>query len=251
MTRTLVTHTELQRVWHIAIVAQAQMPLFKIVVRWNILAALLLLIAAQFASAQSAVVPSQRIEPNLLILEVWLDQHLLSDAMTAYQYDNDILLPLGGLARLLTLAIKTQPEQGIASGFVLREERSFSLNLAQATVTFDDKTEAVDLKLIRIEPDDVYVARQLIERWLPLSFDIDLSRLSLRVQPRELLPMQSRLERERRNSGRPRADYKDPGYPRHTSPYQLLGVPFIDQTLSVACVVAITALMSTPPIPLM
>lgn len=203
------------------------------VLRWKILLALLLAIAAPYASAQNALVPSQKIEPNLLILEVRLDQHLLSDAVTAYQYDNDILLPLGGLARLLTLAIKTQPEQGIASGFVLREERSFSLNLKQATVTFDDKTEAVDLKLIRVEPDDIYVARQLIERWLPLDFDIDLSRLSLRVQPRELLPMQSRLERERRKVTGPGGDYKDPGYPRHASPYQLLGVPFIDQTISV------------------
>lgn len=217
----------------IAIVVQAQMLLLKIVVRWNIFFALLLAIAAQSVSAQSALTSSQKIEPNLLIFEVWLDQHLISDAVTAYQYDNDIFLPLGGLARLLTLAIQAKPDQAIASGFVLREERSFNLNLAQATVTFDDKTEAVDLKLIRTEPDDIYVARQLIERWLPLNFDIDLSRLLLRVQPRELLPMQSRLERERRNAGGPRADYKDPGYPRHTSPYQLLGVPFIDQTLSV------------------
>ena len=205
-----------------------------IILRWKTFLTLLFAITAPFANAQSALVPSQKNEPNLLILEVRLDQHLLSDAVTAYQYDKDVFLPLGGLARLLTLAIQTQPEQGIASGFVLREERSFSLNLKQATVTFDNKTEAVDTKLIRVESDDIYVARQLIERWLPLDFDIDLSRLSLRVQPRELLPLQSRLERERRNVGGSRGEYKDPGYPRHASPYQLLGVPFIDQTLSVA-----------------
>ena len=233
MTFAPIIYKKFQRGWH-AIFGQAHMHLLKIVLCCNLLLALLLAITAPYASAQNALLSSQKIEPNLLILEVRLDQHLLSDAVTAYQYDKDVLLPLGGLARLLTLAIKTQPEQGIATGFVLREERSFSLNLAQATVTFDGKTEAIDLKLIRVEPDDIYVARQLIERWLPLDFDVDLSRLLLHVQPRELLPMQSRLERERRKVTGARGEYQDPGYSRHASPYQLLGVPFIDQTLSVA-----------------
>jgi len=173
-------------------------------------------------------------EPNLLLLEVRLDQHVLSDAIPAYQYGRNTFLPLGELARLLTLAIRTQPEQGIASGFVLREERSFSLNLAQATITLAGKTEAVDPALIKVQADDIYVASRLIARWLPLDLDIDLSSLSLRVRPRELLPLQARLERERNGAKAGRGgEYKDPGYPRHNSPYRLLGAPFIDQTLGV------------------
>ncbi len=44
-------------------------------------------------------------DANLLVLEVQLDGHVLSDSFTAYQDDGQVLLPLGELARLLTLAI--------------------------------------------------------------------------------------------------------------------------------------------------
>jgi hypothetical protein len=208
------------------------MALFEITASWKVWLVLLFSMIGLLADAQALPVQDREIEPNLLLLEVRLDQHVLSDALTAYEYDGNTLLPLGELARLLTLAIKTQPEQGSASGFVLREERSFSLNLAQATVTLTDKTEAVDLALIKVQPDDIYVAAQLIGRWLPLDLDVDLSSLSLRVHPRELLPLQLRLERERRSAqAGPRAGYEDPGYLRHDSPYRLLDAPFIDQTL--------------------
>ncbi len=195
---------------------------------------LLLLMIAPLAGAQTPPpVQSRRIEPNLLVLEVRLDQHVLSGAIIAYQYGPDILLPLGELARLLTIAIKTQPEQGIASGFVLREERSFSLNLALSTVTLAGTAEAVDRALIKVEADDIYVATQLISRWLPLELEINLSSLSLQVRPREPLPLQLRLERERLGTKAGSRVYADPGYPRHDTPYRLLDTPFIDQTLAV------------------
>ncbi len=173
-------------------------------------------------------------DPILLLLEVRLDQHVLSDAIPVYQYGSNIFLPLGELAGLLDLAIRTQPEQGSASGYVLREDRSFSLDLAKATVTLAGRTKAVDPALIRVQADDIYVASQLIISWLPLDFDMDLSSLSLRFRPRELLPLQARLERERNGAqAGARGEYKDPGYPRHISPYRLLSEPFIDQTLAV------------------
>ena len=47
-------------------------------------------------------------ELNLLLLEVRLDDSLLADSLTAYEVGNDILLPLGEMARLLTIGI-TEP----------------------------------------------------------------------------------------------------------------------------------------------
>ncbi|MEN3291633.1 MAG: hypothetical protein V7642_886 [Burkholderiales bacterium] len=210
------------------------MALFHITARWKIWLFLMLSMIGPLADGQTSHGRDQKSEANLLLLEVRLDQHVVSDALTAYEYSGNTLLPLGELARLLTLAIKTQPEQGIASGFVLQDERRFGLNLAEATVTLTDKTEAVDLELIKVEPDDIYVAAQLLARWLPLDLDVDFSSLSLRVRPREKLPLQLRLERERLNTQTgSRTGYEDPGYPRHDSPYRLLDAPFIDQTLGI------------------
>jgi hypothetical protein len=209
------------------------MPSFKNTLLWQISFALLVPVIAPVVSAQT-VIAQQKIEPNLLLLEVRLEQHVLSDAITAYQYGKDIFLPLSELSRLLTIAIRAQPEQRRASGYVLSEERGFSLNLAQSSVTVGDKTEALDPALVKVQADDIYVASQLITRWLPVDLDIDLSSLSVRVRPREMLPLQLRLERQDRNKqADSRTKYVDPGYPRDDSPYQMLGVPFIDQTLGV------------------
>jgi hypothetical protein len=174
-------------------------------------------------------------EPNLVLLEVQLDEHVLAEAITTYQYGRETFLPLGELARLLTLAIRTQPGQGTAEGFVLSEARGFSLNVAQARLTLADQTQVFDPALVRLQSDDIYVASTLLSRWLPLDFEVNLSSLTLRVKPRERLPLQERLERERlgARAGARTGGYEDPGYPRHAMPYRLLGVPFIDQTLGV------------------
>lgn len=170
----------------------------------------------------------------MVLLEVQLDEHVLAEAITTYQTGRETFLPLGELARLLTLAIRTQPEQGTADGYVLSEARGFTLDVARARITLADQPQLFNPALVRLHSDDIYVASSLLSRWLPLDFEVDLSSLALRVRPRERLPLQARLERERL-AGKlgPRSGYEDPGYPRVDTPYRLLGVPFIDQTFGV------------------
>lgn len=185
-------------------------------------------------SAAPAAAPAQQqtSDGNLLLLETRVDQYVVSDGLSAYQSGNAILLPLGELARLLTIAIRSQPAQGTASGYVLKEERGFSLDLARALVTLGDKTEPLDTARVEVEADDLYVDSRLLARWLPVDLDIDLSTMSLRVHPRETLPLQLRFDREsRRKQAGPRAGYVNPGYPRLDTPYQLMGMPVVDQTL--------------------
>jgi hypothetical protein len=189
-------------------------------------------VATDATAPVSASGPVRRAdEQNLVLLEVQLDEHVLTDAITTYQAGRETFLPLGELARLLTLAIRTQAEQGTADGYVLSEARGFNLDVAQGRVTLAGQSQLFDRTLVRLQGDDIYVAASLLSRWLPLDFEVDLSSLTLRVKPRERLPLQDRLERERR-AGRlgARPGYEDPGYPRVDMPYRLLGVPFIDQT---------------------
>ncbi|WP_417545411.1 SPOR domain-containing protein [Marinobacter sp.] len=193
----------------------------------------LLLMLALIAYPQFLQAQKQDLELDLLLLEVRLDQSVLSGAIPAYDKGEHILLPLGELARLLTLAIQTQPREGTASGFILNEDRGFSLNLSEARVTRAGVTEAFDPALVLSEPDDLYVAKELLELWLPLELEINRSSQSLRVYALEELPLQARLRRENfgGQAGR-RGRYEDPGYPHYKSPYLLLSMPFIDQTLA-------------------
>jgi hypothetical protein len=193
------------------------------------------------SSASSAKPASPESQASLLILDVRLDGFVLSDGLSAYQDGAQILLPLGELARLLTLAIAVQPEAGSASGYVLRQERTFGLNVAQSLVSLAGREVQFESKRARVIDDDIYVNSELLSRWLPLDFVLDMSALQLQVKPREKLPLQERLERERAASrlGKARAkQLADPGYPHLIAPYQWIDRPFIDQTFGTAAQVS-------------
>ena len=177
------------------------------------------------------LLPARAASPDLL-LEVRIGQHVLSDAIGAYQQGDDVLLPLGELARMLTIAIRVDPANGNASGYIVDEERRFRLDLASKTVLRAALSEAFDSAQVRPLADDTYVASGLLARWLPVDFELDMAGLALQVRPREKLPLQARLERQR--SGLPGAGSAlplDPGYPRLVTPYALAGMPFADQTV--------------------
>lgn len=215
-----------------------------------LLAALCLTVAPalaqpQAASSAPAAAPSARagtgqmrrdIEANLLILNLQLDGSTLSDGLTAYQDGAQILLPLGELARLLTLAITVQPGAGSASGYVLSEERTFGLNVAQSVASLAGRDMAFEAQDARVIDDEIYVSSDLLSHWLPIDFEIILPALQVQVKPREKLPLQERLERERaakRLGGVRPEQLADPGYPHVIAPYHWIGLPFIDQTFGV------------------
>src|SRR6185369_5814996 len=194
----------------------------------------LTVMVARVAPAAATPTPTAAGTPNLLIFELRLDRSTLADSLIVYEAGNDLLLPLGELTRLLTLGITVDPTARVASGFVLSEERVFRLDLATRTVTLASGRETFDPAQVRWLDDDIYVASRLLQRWLPIDLQIDLSALIMDVVPREKLPLQYRLERERaaRGAGRRVGAYQDPGYPRAAPDYRLLSVPFIDQTLA-------------------
>lgn len=178
-------------------------------------------------------VAPKALEANLLLLDVRLDGSVLTDSLYAYQDGADVLLPLGEMSRLLTLAIRVQPKEGRAEGFIVTEDRTFGLNLQQALVSFDGREARFDARQVRLIDDDIYVTSSILSQWLPIDFKFDIKALQLLVLPRVTLPVQARLARER-DAARLRAPNllsEDPGYPRRLMPYQLISRPFIDQTL--------------------
>jgi hypothetical protein len=200
------------------------------------------LLSTLFALAPAMLVPAHAdpappaAAPNLLVLEVRLDQAVLADGLTGFQYGNDVYLPLGELCRLLTIAITTQPVDGRASGFVLNEARTFSLNVPDRQVELAGRAETIDRALFKLQSDDIYVASKLLARWLPVDLDVDMSSLLVRAHAREQLPLQARLARSALLKSLRRGAYADPGFPRQPIPYSLASAPFIDQTLGVDAV---------------
>jgi hypothetical protein len=186
------------------------------------------------AATAAAAKPSPKAEANLILLEVRLGNQQLSDGITAYEIGRHVFLPLGEMSRLLTLAVRVTDE-GRASGYILTEDRNFSLDVPEGAVHAGGKREELDRTQVKVEAEDIYVDSRLLARWLPVDLDIDMPSLALKVRPREPLPLQERLARRQRgNLPGNLGVYADPGYPHLATPYRVAGVPFIDQTLSVA-----------------
>lgn len=172
-------------------------------------------------------------DTHIIVLEVLLDGHLLSDSLTAYQDGNRVLLPLGELARLLTLAITVNAKEGSASGFWVNEDQLFGLHAGRGLVNVNGREVYFDPSLAQVIGDDIYVAQKALQRWLMIDFEVDLPTLQLRIKPKINLPMQSRLLREKQGAplgaiGPARG--QDQGFALQKSPYAAMRAPFMDLT---------------------
>lgn len=201
---------------------------------------LLSLCAAGILSLTAAVATSQTAEEqrrhagddNLRLLEVMVDNFVMDEVLTAYQMGDSVMVPLGLLSEILGFAVTTHPGNATAEGFVLKENRRFFLDVKRGNVTLSGRTERFDHSRVHIDIDDIYVDADLLSEWLPIELDIDLFTLEAHIHPQEPLPLQQRLERERRIAKtRNKLMPQDPGYPRHSHPYRMWSTPFIDQDI--------------------
>jgi hypothetical protein len=186
------------------------------------------------ASAQTASTDNQDNwiprDHDLRILEVRVKQYTFEDVVAAYQFEDIVLLPLGALSELLEIAIEVRP--GEASGFVIREDRSFFLDISREEITLQGEIGKYDRDMVHVLFDDIYVDANLLGKWLNMSFDVDLFASRIGVRSEIPLPFLQRLEREKQISkAMSRLNQNQDEYPRHYEPYQNWDAPFVDQTV--------------------
>ena len=189
--------------------------------------------AAGAAASPASTAPNQsRQDLNLLITNLTVDSDELADTLYLYEIDNDVMLPVGELARQLAIGVTVDPLSHVASGFILKEDAAFRIDPATGKVTLPDHQEDFDPRLVRWIDGDLYVASRLLSRWWPVDFHLNMASLNLQAIPREKLPIQLRLEREKSGSRLGRGmGYLDPSYPHLNNPYRLLTPPVIDSTI--------------------
>jgi hypothetical protein len=174
---------------------------------------------------------ASRPEEDLLLFEARLGDLLLTEALPAYRLDGSFLLPLGEVARLLSLALEVDVARGTAEGFVLEESRRFSLRAREGAVTISGEESRFDRSRIEIHEDDLYVDVTLLSKWLPVDLVVDSYAARVTVRPREALPIQLRAERERVAARLASARRAPEGYPDAPNPYRLATAPSIDANL--------------------
>ena len=176
-----------------------------------------------------------RTEEELLLFALSLDRTPLAEAFPAYATaSGSYLLPLGELCRALGIGIRVDPATFEAKGFIISESRRFRLDFATSRVEVDGRTLALDRSQVEWHQTDLFVAIPLLEQWLPLTISADPLAATLRLEPREELPVQAEWLRARRQDQlRPGPAEAEP-FPLITAPYALWDVPFVNQNLDLA-----------------
>mgnify|MGYP001820229816 FL=1 len=168
---------------------------------------------------------------DLRILEIRVKQYILDDILAAYQYQNTLLVPIGALADMLDLAVNVNPGNGIAQGFLFKENNTIFLDTSRNEVIIRGETQPYNKMLVFVLDDDIYVDANLLSRWFDIKMDTDLFSSTVYITSDNPFPFIVRMEREARISKtRARLATEQPYYPHHYEPYDMWNVPFIDQT---------------------
>ncbi|MDX5152247.1 MAG: hypothetical protein R3188_07205, partial [Acidiferrobacterales bacterium] len=174
-------------------------------------------------------------EPNTdqsRILGIRVHNYMLDDVIEGYAIDNSTYIPLGALAQVTDMAIKVDPANGVAQGFIFKEDRRFFLDIARHEVTISGKLISVDPQKIRIYPDDIYVESDTLSKWMPFTIDVDLYASLVTIKSEEKLPFEQRIEREKIfKQISTRSTSSDKGYPGIVEPYATWSIPRFTATL--------------------
>jgi hemolysin activation/secretion protein len=161
-----------------------------------------------------------------LVLMVTAGRTELSEGLTAVGRGKAVYLPLGELMRALDFAVSVDGK-GNASGWVIREDRKFALDVDGGTVSVGGKTQALPPGAAIVRDDEIYVRTDLIEAWFPLKLTTNLNAAAVDIQGTEPLPFQAREEREnRRLHLGARASPQDLDF--EDTPYALFTPPALD-----------------------
>ena len=170
---------------------------------------------------------------DLLLCSLNIHTLTLSEDLDCYTSPNGLLMPFGQICQLLELGITVMPEAQTASGFIIHPEKTFQLDIGARRASIAGHVLPLDVTRLEVHKNDIYVTRELLEAWLPVTVAVDTHALQIAITGREPLPVQLRKQREQRSlQGIPAAGLQDPGYPRLTAPYNGVSWPGIDQSLS-------------------
>lgn len=151
---------------------------------------------AQLPPPSSPFAAAERSDDELLILIMRLGDYVLSDGIFGYAKQGSLIVPLTDMMAALDFPIEVDPENGRAEGWFIDENRLFSLDLAASQAVIAGEVIPLNPSFIEQLPDDIYVDVRTLAEWFPISFEFNLSSLTLKLTSLEPLPLELKLARD-------------------------------------------------------
>lgn len=171
---------------------------------------------------------ANRSDEDLLILEMRLGRHVLSESIIGYMHTRGVLLSLQEFVDALDFAVSVDQASGQATGWFLDPNRQFALDVSRCEVSVEGRLSQYDSKFVEVHPDGIFVDAALLANWFPIEIKYNLSQLVLDISSKEMLPVEKSLERDKARERLHRGTAASPEYPRTVAPYRPVAWPFVE-----------------------
>lgn len=135
---------------------------------------------------------------ELLILTIKLDNQPLTDVF-ALKSNKQALLGLTTLSQALELPVEIDLSQGSATGFIYSTDNTIRIEVQQNSLYLYANNQLIGTTdEFEIADDDLYIEAGWLANLFTFSFEFDYFAQTLNVAPRQTLPLQEKLRRQKR-----------------------------------------------------
>lgn len=164
-----------------------------------------------------------------LILELRIAGQDAADTIVGYGTLQGVYLPLGALGRVLDLAIQVGDDGHIATGWILRQDRTLDIDLRRRRIAIGGKDDVLPAGSIVAFDGEMYLRAEDLARLLPIKVETSLRLQTVTITTLEPFPFEERLRRE--NNRKRLAMGRGGGgerWPRQETPFLMASVPSAD-----------------------
>lgn len=161
----------------------------------------------------------------LLLQPVLEPRYRLENVILSRVNNQEVEVSLADFFQSLNLAVDVNVDGQTASGWYLREDRRFDLNIARGTV-LTPKGQFNLSEYVRVDDGDMWVPISELAEWTGFDLNVDVSVQEVRVDADVPFPLSAKLARQ--NFDRRTYKVPDPTLPRADDAYKMSAIPVID-----------------------
>ncbi len=179
----------------------------------------------------------ERPDEDLLIFSLVLGKTTIFDPLLTYEdLDTGIYyIPLADFAQGLEFPITVNDDQTRAEGWFLDEKRRFFLDLETEQAEVDGQRYDLKPRDVERHSDGIYISLELLQKWFPVTLEVEFSDLAVVVKSLEPLPIEVRQARdERRKTVETNTQYRYKEYPLQEVKPPAFSMPFVNTSAQTA-----------------
>ncbi len=169
------------------------------------------------------------------LFDIRVNQFSVGDGVRGYQTDTGICVDLADIVIAFDLPVRVDKKSRRATGWLLEEARTFTLDRESNIVQIMNKRVPVSASDVRDTPEGWCVDVKLLAAWLNVDLKTDLSNSTLMISADRKLPFELAAERKSRAAKIQTAQSFDlKSLPQAKDPYRFWRTPSVDVSIAVS-----------------